>query len=370
MELATHYLARGLLIGSREARAVSHLKGSITILWLVILTPVASGRWTAPTQSVGSLTLPVLPRGKVSGSREGDFKEACFELSGGFVKHTLFHSQTPTLSDDSSLRGKHRGRDFDRLPVDCWCFGCFVTMRLHGPGYEGCSCGSSAIRSSKHKKRIKGVALQYINQPQLSTACDKIKQREKDSFLLRSAWRRKPEAQKSERADPAFIFYGSYTLQSTVGEVDSRWAIHSSTCVVSQRKTDVKTDLQREINNFVKWGDENSPQVLFDQVRWYTVLRKAAVFTSSRNRLNPRPYILYPCQSRGRLRSSCELRKQTSLQNVGVQNTGYITDLIIHASTGLKLQFSLHHVQHVLTQTHYCLRWLTGLTSPWLVIFN
>lgn len=152
-ELAkTQRLACGLLIGSPAALPVSHLKGSITTLWLVILTPVTSGRWTVPTQSVGSLMPPVLPQGKVSRSREEDFKEPCSELSGSFVKHILFHSQTPTLSDDSSLRGKHRGRHFDRLPVDCWCFGCFVTMRLHRPEYEGCSCSSSAIRSSKYKK--------------------------------------------------------------------------------------------------------------------------------------------------------------------------------------------------------------------------
>lgn len=71
--------------------------------------------------------------------------------------------------------------------------------------------------------------------------------------------------------------------------------LKNAACVVSQRKTDIKTDLKREINNFVKRGDENSPQVLFDQVQRYTVFRKAAVFTSSWKHLSLRLHILYCC---------------------------------------------------------------------------
>lgn len=82
-----------------------------------------------------------------------------------------------------------------------------------------------------------------------------------------------------------FIFYGSCTTeyskrsgfkQFTAGERKMLpvW-FHRG------RHTYKNRDLQEEINKFVKWGDENSPQVQFDQVQRYTVFREAAVFTSS-----------------------------------------------------------------------------------------
>lgn len=81
------------------------------------------------------------------------------------------------------------------------------------------------------------------------------------------------------------LFFINPVLQSTVREVDlnnSQQGRKTAACVASQRKTDIKNrDLQEEINKFVKWGDENSPEVQFDQVQRYTVFREAAVFTSS-----------------------------------------------------------------------------------------
>ena len=102
------YPAWELLIGSPEALAVSHPKGSITILWLVILTPgdlvaVERGRLNTD-QSFLSL------RRKKAASHKDEFQgafgeEPCSELSGSFAEQMCSIHKHPLFSDNSSLWG-------------------------------------------------------------------------------------------------------------------------------------------------------------------------------------------------------------------------------------------------------------------------
>lgn len=227
----TLYPACGLLIGSPEALAISHRKGSITILWLVILTPVTSSdglyqrrAWVAshcPIFALSCVKKKKKKRRKASRSCREDFKELSSELSGSFVKH-LFHSNTHFLQRQLAGGGEHReilgiliGCQWI---VDCWCSGSFVRMHLYRPEYEGCSCGSSDIRSSKHKKN--------------KECCSSTDQ---SATIKHSFWQRQAEEQAGERFISAEIclmtktcsmeirpgelcFYGSCVLQSTVRE--------------------------------------------------------------------------------------------------------------------------------------------------------
>lgn len=121
-----------------RSQNVSHPKGSIRILWLVILTPGTRWSWTVPLQrewvtSQHSNTL-------LSHRSQGKVKT--FKSWARSSQVALLNTSVPFTNTHFAWRqfaggAKHQGRHFDRLPVDCWCSRRFGRMRLYRPASEG-----------------------------------------------------------------------------------------------------------------------------------------------------------------------------------------------------------------------------------------
>ena len=123
------------------------------------------------------------------------------------------------------------------------------------------------------------------------------------------------------------------------------------------RTRHIKTDLQSEINNFVKWGitRKTALRCCLTKCSGSAALRKAAVFTSPWKCLSLCLHILYPSWSGGLVRSISKFRRETHiLFPKGMQHTFYrfADNSRLHEN---KLQFSRDCLQHMMMQTHYCL---------------
>lgn len=237
----------------------------------MILTPVTSQRWTVPPQqSVGGLALPLscvkkpFHNKKVSRSRGADFKEARSELSGlwnTFVPFTNTHFLWRELAG-----GEAPGEAFWSSAT-----GLLMLQELCETVGQNMKGDPAALLPSEgaNTKRKKSVAFWLIYQPQLRSKSSRGVRRRRSpvmkicSVKIRNSVFTVIDHQRKR---------GWFTQRSQQGE-------KTTACVVSHRHK--HRDLQREINNFVKWGkdleaqDENSPQVLFDQVRRYTVFSKS-----------------------------------------------------------------------------------------------
>lgn len=112
-------LAPGLLIGPSEALPVSHPAGSIAMVWLAILTPVTSSKWTAPGRSVGGphaharslVQIAPLPSPLYNTTfRGGRLRgEPWSQLSGSFLKHICSILKHPLLLTSAQL-GDEEGK--------------------------------------------------------------------------------------------------------------------------------------------------------------------------------------------------------------------------------------------------------------------